>query len=62
MAVTEVEVDAAIAAGATTRRAVTAACRAGGDCGACHGAIEAKLEDALGQLVTPEALVRHRAA
>ncbi len=47
MAVTEAEVDGAIAAGATTREAVTRACRAGGDCGACHQMIEDKIEDHL---------------
>jgi bacterioferritin-associated ferredoxin len=47
MAVTEAEVEAAIADGATTREAVTRVCRAGGDCGACHGMIEAKIEDHL---------------
>jgi bacterioferritin-associated ferredoxin len=47
LAVTEAEVDAAIADGATTREAVTKVCRAGGDCGACHGMIEAKIEDHL---------------
>jgi bacterioferritin-associated ferredoxin len=49
LAVTEADVDAAIAAGAHTRPAVTGACRAGGDCGACHGMIEAKIEDHLEQ-------------
>lgn len=47
MAVTEAEVEAAIADGATTRDAVTRVCRAGGDCGACHGMIDAKIEDHL---------------
>ena len=47
LAVTEAEVEAAIADGATTREAVTKVCRAGGDCGACHGMIEAKIEDHL---------------
>lgn len=47
LAVTESEVEAAIAAGAHTREAVTKACRAGGDCGACHGMIEMKIEDHL---------------
>jgi bacterioferritin-associated ferredoxin len=47
MAVTEAEVERAIAGGATTREAVTRACRAGGDCGACHGMIEHKIEDHL---------------
>ncbi|MDB5216399.1 MAG: BFD-like [2Fe-2S] binding domain [Myxococcaceae bacterium] len=47
MAVTEAEVESAIAGGAVTREAVTRACRAGGDCGACHGMIEHKIEDHL---------------
>ena len=47
LAVTEAQVDAAIADGAQTRAAVTSACRAGGDCGACHTMIEAKIEDHL---------------
>jgi bacterioferritin-associated ferredoxin len=47
MAVTEAEVEAAIASGATTREAVTRLCRAGGDCGACHEMIEDKIEDHL---------------
>jgi bacterioferritin-associated ferredoxin len=47
LAVTEAEVEAAIAGGAHNREAVTAACRAGGDCGACHGMIESKIEDHL---------------
>lgn len=84
LAVTEAEVEAAIASGACSREAVTRICRAGGDCGACHGMIESKIEDHLEassqaqsgvgcqhataadqsgpQLVSPEALVRHRAA
>lgn len=45
LAVTEAEVRSAIEAGATTREAVTKACRAGGDCGACHGMIESMLEE-----------------
>jgi bacterioferritin-associated ferredoxin len=47
LAVTEAEVEAAIADGAHSREAVTGACRAGGDCGACHGMIESKIEDHL---------------
>jgi bacterioferritin-associated ferredoxin len=47
LAVSEAEVDAAIAAGAVTREAVTRSCKAGGDCGACHGMIDAKIEDHL---------------
>ena len=47
LAVSETEVDAAIAGGAHTRAAVTKVCRAGGDCGACHTMIEDKIEDHL---------------
>ncbi len=47
MAVTDSEVETAIANGAHTREAVTKACRAGGDCGACHGMIEQMIEDHL---------------
>jgi bacterioferritin-associated ferredoxin len=39
-AVTDREVAEAIDQGAVTRTEVTRACGAGGDCGACHGAIE----------------------
>jgi len=45
-AVTDVEVRAAIADGASSVGEVTRACRAGGDCGSCHGMIETMLEDA----------------
>ena len=76
LAVTEAEVDAAIAGGALNREAVTRVCRAGGDCGACHGMIETKIEDHLEttcpraasaeesgpQLVSAAALLRGRAA
>lgn len=55
LAVTEAEVEAAIAAGAQTRAAVTSACRAGGDCGACHGMIESKIEDHVEALAGREA-------
>jgi len=48
--VTEDQVDATIAGGAHTREAVTRHCRAGGDCGACHGMIEQKIEDHLDSL------------
>jgi len=66
-AVTEAEVRATIAAGAHTRQAVTLACRAGGDCGACQQMIEDMIEDHLeGQskpgLVPAAALVRKSAA
>jgi bacterioferritin-associated ferredoxin len=47
LAVSEAEVEAAIVGGAHTRPAVTSACRAGGDCGACHTMIEDKIEDHL---------------
>jgi bacterioferritin-associated ferredoxin len=47
MAVTEDEVGGAIAAGCHSREAVTLACRAGGDCGACHGMIETMIDDHL---------------
>jgi bacterioferritin-associated ferredoxin len=47
MAVSQSEVQAAIEGGATTREAVTRACRAGGDCGACHGMIASMIEDHL---------------
>lgn len=36
-----------IAGGAQTREAVTRACRAGGDCGACHAMIEDMIEEHL---------------
>lgn len=49
-AVTEAQVDHAIASGAHTRAAVTGVCGAGGDCGSCHGMIETKIEDHLDQL------------
>jgi bacterioferritin-associated ferredoxin len=44
-AVSADEVERAIDEGASTREAVTAACRAGGDCGACHQKIEEMIED-----------------
>ena len=45
LAVTESEVASAITGGARTRDEVTQACRAGGDCGACHGMIATMLDD-----------------
>jgi len=39
------EVERAIDEGASTRDAVTRACRAGGDCGACHHTIEEMIEE-----------------
>ena len=44
-AVTEERVRAAIEGGAETVSAVTAACCAGDDCGACHTVIEDMLEE-----------------
>lgn len=44
-AVTDDRVRAAIADGAHTREEVTRSCRAGGDCGACHGCIEDLIEE-----------------
>jgi bacterioferritin-associated ferredoxin len=61
-AVTDREVRAAIESGASTREAVTAACQAGGDCGACHGMIEQMVESHEEALVSAGKLVRHRAA
>lgn len=54
-AVSETEVQAAIEAGATTREAVTLACKAGGDCGACHGMIRTMIEDHDGAVSGPPA-------
>jgi len=78
MAITDAEVEAAIAGGAHTREAVTKMCRAGGDCGACHGMIDQLIEDHLDalapsvtaapppvsgeRLVSPERLARKSAA
>ena len=75
LAVTDREVREAIESGATTREAVTRACSAGGDCGACHGMISTMIEDHLDdlgpvrccpsgttELVPETALVRTRAA
>jgi bacterioferritin-associated ferredoxin len=47
MAVPQSVVEGVIADGAHSREAVTRACRAGGDCGACHGMIEDMIEDHL---------------
>lgn len=78
LAVSDREVREAIESGATTREAVTRACKAGGDCGACHGMIATMIEDhleessairccppvaaAADRLVPDAALVRTRAA
>jgi bacterioferritin-associated ferredoxin len=47
MAVPDSVVRTAIASGASTVEAVTRACEAGADCGACHCAIEAMIEEHL---------------
>lgn len=44
-AVTVQEVERTIQAGASSREEVTVGCRAGGDCGSCHGMIETMLEE-----------------
>lgn len=62
-AVTDREVERAIVGGAKTRDAVTRACSAGGDCGACHQTIEDMIEcHEEEQLIAASALVRERAA
>lgn len=68
-AVTDVEVERAIEGGARTVDAVTRACRAGGDCGACRAQIDCLIEDHLESqeasgpmLVAASALVRSRVA
>lgn len=58
-AVTETEVRAAISQGASSREEVTAACQAGGDCGACHHMIEDMVEEHE-ELISADALVRCR--
>lgn len=45
LAVSDKEVARVIREGATTVDAVTKACRAGGDCGACRGMIADMIED-----------------
>jgi bacterioferritin-associated ferredoxin len=47
-AVTDREVKTVIEDGAVTVAEVTEACRAGGDCGACHQMIEDMIEDCHG--------------
>jgi len=65
-AVTEHEIRASIEAGAGTVDAVTRACRAGDDCGACHEAIEELIAERTcgGREAPPVAIrrVRERAA
>lgn len=66
LAVSDKEVREAIEGGCDSRHAVTRACGAGGDCGACHGMIEDMIEDHLDgranctakKLVPETALVR----
>ena len=78
LAVTDTQVQAAIESGAITREDVTRACKAGGDCGACHGMIREMIEDHIedtarvpccppaaagaDRLVPDSALIRTRAA
>ena len=64
-AVTEREVKSAIDQGARTVEAVTGACCAGDDCGACRGTIEDLIEDRWGASAEPAVrlpVVRERAA
>jgi bacterioferritin-associated ferredoxin len=70
-AVTDQQVQSAIDGGATTVEQVTRACRAGGDCGSCHGMIETMIEATCDRacakehettLVPPAALTRKTAA
>ncbi len=56
-AVTDCDVEQAIEGGACTREQVTAACGAGGDCGACHLTIEEMIE-VQQELVSAARLVR----
>ena len=58
-AVCDRAVDKAIEDGACTREEVTAACGAGGDCGACHVTIEDRIE-AREELLSAAGLVRRR--
>ena len=58
-AVTDSQIREHIAKGAESREAVTKACEAGGDCGACHEKIEEMVED---HLILAGRLIRGRAA
>jgi len=75
LAVSQSEVEDAIANGASCRESVTRACGAGADCGACHGMIRQMIEDrsdalgsstaagdSVGDAAQPSPLVRIRAA
>jgi bacterioferritin-associated ferredoxin len=59
-AVKEEQVRAAIEAGAETVSAVTAACCAGDDCGACHGVIEEMIEEHQERTAPEEVAARRR--
>jgi bacterioferritin-associated ferredoxin len=61
-AVTEEKVRATIDAGATTVEAVTGACCAGDDCGACHQTIEDMIEERWGSVKQSKRLPVIRAA
>jgi bacterioferritin-associated ferredoxin len=61
-AVTEENVKAAIRAGAKSVEAVTAACCAGDDCGACHETIETMIDDHHGSVQPSRRLRVVRAA
>ncbi|HEY8089492.1 MAG TPA: (2Fe-2S)-binding protein [Polyangiaceae bacterium] len=61
-AVTDEKVKAAIEGGARSVEAVTAACCAGDDCGACHATIEDLIEQTHGSVVRGRRLPVVRAA
>jgi bacterioferritin-associated ferredoxin len=60
--VTKDQVAASIEAGAKSVDAVTAACCAGDDCGACHGQIEEMIEERHGTVAPSRRLRVVRAA
>ena len=60
LAISQSEVEEAIHNGATTVGEVTRSCKAGGDCGACHGMIETMIDDHLESVGVPS--LRSRAA
>ena len=60
-AVSDKEVKEAIARGASSVSEVVRSCKAGGDCGSCHGRIQSMLDGRDG-LVSPSRLSRTRAA
>jgi bacterioferritin-associated ferredoxin len=53
LAISQSEVEEAIHTGATTVGEVTRTCKAGGDCGACHGMIEQMIDDHLESVGVP---------